>query len=266
MTIFVRAGKSAILCLALAASFAACAALAQEGRGALDARIREITSRPEYKHSLFGVEVYSLDENKVVYSLRGPQLFTPGSTTKLLTEGTALALLGADYRFHTKVYRTGPVSPDGTLQGDLVLVASGDPNLSGRIQPGGTLAFENEDHTYAGSPDTKAVPGDPLLVIRELAGQVASRGIKQIQGRVLVDVSLFPEGDKELGTEVVISPIAVNDNVVDLTVSAGDREGAAVGLSVSPKTSYVTFINNIATGPQGSKPEVQPQDVANADG
>jgi dihydroorotase/N-acyl-D-amino-acid deacylase len=252
--------------LAIVASLAASAALAQEGRGALDARIGEIASRPEYKHSLFGVEVYSLDENKVVYSLRGQQLFTPGSTTKLLTEGTALALLGADYRFHTRVYRTGPVSSDGTLQGDLVLVASGDPNLSGRIQPDGSLAFENEDHTYAGSPDTRAVPGDPLLVIRELAGQVASRGIKQIQGRALVDVSLFPEGDKELGTEVVISPIAVNDNVVDLTVSAGDREGAPVGLSVSPKTSYVTFVNKIVTGPSGSKPEIQPQDVANPDG
>jgi len=246
---------------------AAVGAHAQERASALDARIREITGRPEYKHSSFGVEVYSLDENKVVYSLRGQQLFTPGSTTKLLTEGTALALLGADYRFHTRVYRTGPISSDGTLQGDLVLVASGDPNLSGRIQRDGTLAFENEDHTYAGSPDTKAVPGDPLLVIRDLASQAAAHGIKQIHGRVLVDVSLFPEGEKELGTEVVISPVSVNDNVVDLTVSAGDKEGTGVGLSVSPKTSYVTFVNSIVTGPRGSKPGLQPpQDVANPDG
>src|SRR5262249_21282469 len=158
----------------------------------------------------------SLDDDKIVYSLRGQQLFTPGSTTKLLTEGTALALLGADYRFRTRVYRTGPISSNGTLEGDLILVASGDPTLSGRIQLDGSLAFEADDPTYAGSPDTKAVPGDPLLVIRQLAAQVSSRGIKQIQGRVLVDVSLFPEGDKELGTEVVISPVSVNDNVIDI--------------------------------------------------
>jgi PBP4 family serine-type D-alanyl-D-alanine carboxypeptidase len=240
---------------------------AQHVSSALDARIREITSRPEYKHSSFGVEVYSLDDNKVVYALHGQQLFTPGSTTKLLTEGTALALLGADHRFQTRVYRTGPISPDGTLQGDLILVASGDPNLSGRIQPDGSLAFENEDHTYAGSPDTRAVPGDPLFVIRKLAAQVASRGIKQIQGRVLVDISLFPEGDKELGTEVVISPISVNDNVIDITVSAADKEGAPVSLNVSPKTSYVNFVSNVVTGPHGSKPDIQPpQDVTNPDG
>src|SRR5262245_24022378 len=100
-----------VLCLPLL-GLAGSAAHAQHISSALDARIREIASRPEYKHSSFGVEVYSLDDDKVVYSLRGQQLFTPGSTTKLLTEGTALALLGADYRFHTRVYRTGPISGD----------------------------------------------------------------------------------------------------------------------------------------------------------
>jgi PBP4 family serine-type D-alanyl-D-alanine carboxypeptidase len=233
----------------------------------LDSKISQITSRPEYKHSSFGVEVYSLDEDKVVYALNGQELFTPGSTTKLLTEGTALELLGADYRFHTHVYRTGPIDGHGTLKGDLILVASGDPNLSGRIQADGTLAFENEDHAYAGSPDTKAVPGDPLLVIRELAGQVASHGIKRIKGRVLVDATLFPEGTAELGTGTVISPICVNDNIIDLTVSPGDSQGAPVKVNISPVTSYATFANQITTGPAGSKPDVNMSpDVTNPDG
>src|SRR5579863_6490094 len=86
----------------------------------LAARIREITSRPEYRHASFGVEVYSLDDDKVLYALNEQQLFTPASTTKLLTEGAALELLGADYRFHTRVYRTGAIAPDGTLNGDLI--------------------------------------------------------------------------------------------------------------------------------------------------
>lgn len=233
----------------------------------LDDAIRQITSRPEYQHSSFGVEVYSLDENRVLYSLNGQQLFTPASTTKLLTEGTALELLGADYRFHTRVYHTGTIKKNSTLNGDLILVASGDPDLSGRIQPDGTLAFENEDHSYYGSPDTKAVPGDPLKVIRELAAQVAAHGIKKIKGRVLVDATLFPEGDRELGTGVVISPVVVNDNLVDLTVSPGDKAGALARVNISPVTSYVIFDNQIKTGPAGSKPDVEfSVDVANADG
>src|SRR4029077_12113575 len=253
--------------IALWAALAWPAAVPAQKTSALASRIREITSRPEFKHASFGIEVYSLDEGKVLFGLHPEQLFTPGSTTKLLTEGTALELLGSDYRFHTRIYRTGAVASDGALKGDLIFVASGDPNLSGRIQPDGTLAFENQDHSYDGSPDTRAVPGDPLLVIHELAAQVAARGINRIQGRVLVDASLFPEGEREGGTEVVISPVSINDNLVDLTVSPGEKEGAPKSLKISPETPYVKFVNNIATGATGSKANLQPiADVANPDG
>src|SRR6267142_744552 len=100
---------------------------------ALAGRIQTIMDRPEFRHAIFGIEFYSLDTDKPIYTLNAEKLFTPASTTKLLTEGTALELLGADFRFHTRVYRTGPIHANGTLDGDLVLVASGDPNLSGRI-------------------------------------------------------------------------------------------------------------------------------------
>ena len=68
---------------------------------------------------------------------------------------------------------------------------------------------------------TRAVPGDPLLIIRKLAAQVAEHGVKRISGRVLVDATLFPGGDRELGTDVVMSPIVVNDNLVDLMIGPG---------------------------------------------
>src|SRR3989441_10091174 len=170
-------------------------------------RVQTIMDRPEFRHALFGIEFYSLEAGKPIYSLNADKLFTPGSTTKLLTEGTALALLGADFRFHTRIYRTGAISADGTLDGDLILVASGDPNLSGRVNAGGTLAFENEDHSYDGDPNTRGVPGDPLLVIRGLAQQIVDKGIKKVLGRVIVDTSMFREGARELGTGVVMSPI-----------------------------------------------------------
>jgi len=223
----------------------------------LPERIRQITSRPEFKHATFGIEFYSLDHQKPVFALNPEQLFTPASTTKLLTEGTALALLGADYRFHTRVYRTGPLDPAGVVHGDLILLASGDPNLSARIQPDGTLAFENEDHCYGGSVDTRAVPGDPLTVLRQMARQVADRGVRRVEGQVRVDASLFPEGDAELGTGAVISPIIVNDNIIDVTASPGAAAGAPAKLQVSPATAYVRFINQATTGAADSKAEIK---------
>src|SRR5205807_7496376 len=136
-------------------------------------RIQTIVSRPEFAHSTFGIEFYSLDTGKPIYQLNPDKLLVPGSTTKLLTEGTLLELLGADYRFHTRVYRTGSVKK-GTLDGDLVLVASGDPNLPGRIHPDGRLGYENMDHSYRG-PDTRRVR-DPPPSLKHLAARDREKG------------------------------------------------------------------------------------------
>ncbi len=234
--------------------------------GTLEQRIAKITSRPVFAHSRFGVQFYSMETHKVVYELNPQQLFVPGSTTKLLTEGTALELLGGDYRFHTKIYRTGPIKKDGTLDGDLILVGAGDYNLSNRIQPDGTLAFEDEDHSYGG-PDSKGLPGDPRVVIREFAKQIADRGIKKVKGKLLVDATLFPEGERELGTGIVISPIVVNDNVIDVIAAPGATEGSPAVLSISPQTSYVTIVNHVTTGKAGSKASLDYADEkTNSDG
>src|SRR5438046_2004192 len=247
-----------LVTLGIAAVLFACCngELRAQDAATLESRIKKIMERPAFAHSRFGIKFIAADSANVVYELNSPQLFVPGSTTKLLSVGTALELLGGDYRFHTKIYRTGPIQKDGTLDGDLILVASGDLNLSNRIQPDGTLAFEDEDHSYGG-PDSKGLPGDPLQVVRDFAQQVAARGIKRVRGKVLVDASLFPEGVRELGTGVVISPIVVNDNVVDVVASPGPIEGSPVQLKIAPQTGYITITNQATTGKAGSKTSLE---------
>lgn len=235
----------------LAVLVCALALTAATGSPALSDRIGAILARPEFKHAIFGIEIYSLDTSSVVYALNADRFFVPGSTTKLVTMGSALHLLGADYRFHTRAYRTGEVSADGTLRGDLVLEASGDPNLSGRIRPGDKLAFENMDHSYGGI-DSHGLEGDPIDPVRAMAGAVASRGIKRITGRVIVDHSLYQEGERDGGTGFVISPIIVNDNAIDIIVHPGAAEGAPVALDISPTTAYARFDNELVTGKAGS--------------
>jgi PBP4 family serine-type D-alanyl-D-alanine carboxypeptidase len=227
--------------------------------------VQQVISQPVYRHAIFGIEVYSLDTQRPLFALNGDKLFTPGSTTKLLTEGTALHALGPDYRFHTFIYRTGEVDAKGRLKGDLVLVASGDPNLSNRMQPDGTLAFADEDHSYGG-PDSQLIPGDPLAAMQELAKQIVAAGIKRVEGRMVVDVSLFPEGARELGTGVVISPIAVNDNVIDVTIEPGTAAGEPAKLNYSLQLPYIHFDNKIVTA-AGSKTSLDDaQTTDNADG
>ncbi len=53
----------------------------------------------------------------------------PASVAKAMTSLFALQKLGVSHRFLTQVVATGPVT-DGRVEGDLVLVGSGDPTLS----------------------------------------------------------------------------------------------------------------------------------------
>ncbi|MEQ1474557.1 MAG: D-alanyl-D-alanine carboxypeptidase, partial [Candidatus Acidiferrum sp.] len=115
-------------------------------------------------------------------------------------------------------------------------------------------------------PDSKGLAGDPLLVIRELAQKVADSKIKKIVGRVMIDASLFPEGERELGTDVVLSPIVINDNLIDVIATPGASEGAPVTIKSSPQTSYVTFVNQATTGKAGSPATYNYADKANTDG
>ena len=248
----------ALLCLGSLS--AACPAAARDD---LAARLERIMARPAFRHATFGVSVRALDSGKVLYAKNADSFFVPGSTTKLVTYGAALLALGSDHRFHTRLYRTGEIGPDGTLAGDLVLVAAGDPNLSGRVRPDGSLAFGNSDHSYGGP----AVAGDPLLAVRELAAQVAAKGIRRIGGRVIVDATLFPEGERELGTGTVISPVAINDNLIDVVAAPGAKEGDPVALAISPATSYTRIVDRATTGKPGSSPSLAwGADVAAADG
>ena len=226
---------------------ALCAAKLLVAQPAPDARIRAVMDRPEFAHASWGMEFYDLDRKTTLASVNGDRLFVPGSTTKLLTMGTALEVLGADHRFRTRIHRTGPIR-NGVLDGDLVLVASGDPNLSGRRRPDGTYAFIDRDHSYGGPP----LPADPLQTLRELAQQVRAKGITRVAGQVIVDASLFPEGERELGTRVVLSPMVVNDNVIDIVVTPGAKAGDAASVAVTPLTSYLTVRAAITTADSGA--------------
>jgi D-alanyl-D-alanine carboxypeptidase/D-alanyl-D-alanine-endopeptidase (penicillin-binding protein 4) len=60
------------------------------------------------------------------------QTSAPASNEKLLTSLTLLNLVGPAYRYDTTVSGTADRSPDGVLDGDLVLTGGGDPTLTRR--------------------------------------------------------------------------------------------------------------------------------------
>lgn len=219
----------------------------------LGAAIDAIVERYGFRHSRFGVAIHALDDGTPRYERDAEFFFQGASTTKVPTVAAAMAALGADFRFRTTVRHTGELDAAGVLHGDLILVASGDPNLSARVQLDDTLAFRNIDHVLSGMTGSAVVAGDPLLILRRLAAAVAEK-VKRIEGRVLVDIALFDEGFREPGTGVVLSPIVVNDNVIDLTARGGSAPGDPVHVTFAPVTRYCTFVMEAVTGEPGSAP------------
>jgi serine-type D-Ala-D-Ala carboxypeptidase/endopeptidase (penicillin-binding protein 4) len=73
-----------------------------------------------------GIEVTDAQSGQVLYQSDAGALATPGSTTKLVTAATALAVLGPEARFTTRVRQEGDT---------IVLVGGGDPTLAVNAYP-----------------------------------------------------------------------------------------------------------------------------------
>jgi serine-type D-Ala-D-Ala carboxypeptidase/endopeptidase (penicillin-binding protein 4) len=223
----------------------------EPGGSELQARIQQVMGQPEFAGSRWGMRFHLHDANEPVYALNPQGRFVAASAIKVFIGGSAFSALGPGYRFRTRVYRTGKLR-HGVLEGDLILVAGGDLLLGPRIQPGGTVALPNPDHSYGSSGP---VPGDPLLQLRQLSRQVSRRGVRRIEGRVLVDASLFRQGQAEIGgfPPIPVSPMMVNDNIVDVVVTPGGQAGAPATLRVSPSIGYVEVVNDVVTIPAGQR-------------
>jgi D-alanyl-D-alanine carboxypeptidase/D-alanyl-D-alanine-endopeptidase (penicillin-binding protein 4) len=231
-------------------------AIASAGTPSWEARVDEITRSDGFATGHWGLLVVEADSGRPIFERNPDALFCPASVTKLFSTAAALHDLGADYRFKTPVVRRGEVV-DGVLRGDLILVAKGDLCLGGRTGPDGTLLFEDNDHSYAGAnPDATLVPCDPLAGLTHLARAVQAAGIRAISGDVLVDDRLFEPASSTGSGPSRVSPIVINDNVVDILITPGSRVGDPAWVRLVPETATVSQDARVETVGDG-KPSVE---------
>ncbi|MEN6329033.1 MAG: D-alanyl-D-alanine carboxypeptidase/D-alanyl-D-alanine-endopeptidase [Methanobacteriaceae archaeon] len=198
-----------------------------------------------YKQSTWGILVQDQNTSEVIFEENSQELFVPGSTTKIFVAAAALAAYGPDYKFQTPVYYDGDLE-SGTLQGNLVLVASGDLTMGGRNTPDGKIAYTNLDHSDANSLDgANLTSTDPLAGLNDLARQVKASGINRVEGDVIIDDRLFnktlaPSGD------YLITPIMINDNLIDLEIVPG-KTGENATINWRPQSSTYTVTSQVQT-------------------
>ncbi|MBX9580681.1 MAG: D-alanyl-D-alanine carboxypeptidase/D-alanyl-D-alanine-endopeptidase [Gemmataceae bacterium] len=223
----------------------------------LAAKLDAVLDGPDYAHATWGVLVADAKTGEAVYARNPDALLAPASVTKLFSCAAALVALGPDKTFETAVYQRGVVLK-GRLVGDLILVAAGDLTLGGRSSPSGKTAFKDRDHTYANSGLVEAELTDtnPLAALDALANQVKGAGITRVDGEVLVDDRLFAKARGSGSGPDVVSPVVVNDNVVDVIVAPGEDEDRPAKVTTRPETAVVQVDALVGTGPAGSDSQI----------
>ncbi|MGW0558031.1 D-alanyl-D-alanine carboxypeptidase/D-alanyl-D-alanine endopeptidase [Streptomyces sp. NPDC002926] len=252
----VVAGCCALLLGALASSTGAQAAPTPGDGGSdpLDPRITEIMRKPDYPNAQWGLLQRDPDSGRVVHSRFAEQFFIPGSTAKLFSVSGTWKTLGGDHRFRTPVYAVGE-RRGSTLEGNLDLVAQGDLTMGGRTRPDGTVAYTDLDHTYANSfPGATLTPENPLAGIDLIAQQVRRSGITRVDGNVIVDDRLFMP---EPLFDPTPSPLIINDNLIDLLTTPGDRPGAPAQLDWRPKVAPYRVTSTVKTVAAGEPTDVE---------
>ena len=233
-----------VLALALAiCSQVGCASAAGVGVGGVDREaIDGILDAAPFDQMHFGVLAIDAQTGRTLFSRDGHRKFIPASNQKILVTATALSLLGPDYRYRTEVWRTG--SPLGAfLEGDLVVLASGDPSLSDRYWDSGEAALS------------------------AIADTLRKGGLEHVAGSVFVDVSAWDSTSIGPTWEVADLPgrsaatggaFAINEGEIELIVGAGSAVGLPASVVWSPLGSDDFVNSRLETSPPGSATRVRP--------
>ncbi len=227
-----------------------CLCTVAQGEESLEKAIRHVVHQSHFKHAHWGALFVDRKSGEVIFEHAPQKLFAPASTTKLYSVACALDALGADFRFRTPVVRHGEVH-EHVLTGDLILVASGDLSFGGRTTADGKIAFVDSDHTYSnGNADGGLTAPDPLGGLNDLAKQVAAAGIRHVHGDVLIDDRMFDQAESSGSGPTHVSPISINDNVIDLLIEPTEV-GHPAKLTSRPVTAGIHIESKVMTVEHG---------------
>lgn len=167
--------------------------------------------------------------NATVCEYHSKNSVVPASTMKLVTTATALELLGADFRFQTKLEVDGKVTSEGVLNGNLYIRGGGDPTLGSE---------KLGDTTF----------------LTKWVDVIKSRGIRKINGRVIADAGLFDDEGvnpkwtwEDMGNYYAagIYGISYLDNTYRLVLRSGSVGTTPTVLRVVPEIASLKIDNRL---------------------
>jgi len=168
-----------------------------------------LASQPKLGRAVVGVEVVDLATGEELWTHDADKAMNLASNAKLLTSIAGLGLLGSGFHWRTAIYADKIDDATGVVSGDLYVRGRGDPTL--------------------GAND-----------LRALAAEVAGRGIRTIEGKIVVDGSYFddviepPHYDEQkserAGFRAPVSSFGIARGTVTVIAVAEPGGGAIVSL------------------------------------
>lgn len=191
----------------------------------LAARIDAVLAASNLGAATIGVHVLDLATGATLYSRNAELAQNPASNVKLVTTAAALALLGPEHRYVTRVYAARRALRGDTVEGDLYLRGGGDPSL---------------------------ITAD----LYQLASELRALGVTRVTGGIVLDTSHFdrdelpPGFDQKQELVAYRSPggaLSVNYGTYVVLTRPGAKEGAPAHAAIDPPVPSITLDNRAIT-------------------
>lgn len=180
-------------------------------------------------HGYWGILVKSLETDETLYDLNARKLLMPASNMKIVTLAAAAERLGWEYSYETNLLAAGRIDA-GRLDGDLLVVGSGDPSLT---------------------------DGESSARLFDLwAERLMAMGVRSISGRVIGDDNVFDDEGLGFGWSwddllddyaAGVSALQFNENAVRVTIAPGPAIGDPAIISVAPPNSGLLIDSLLTT-------------------
>jgi PBP4 family serine-type D-alanyl-D-alanine carboxypeptidase len=200
----------------------ATAARAEAPKGLAEA-LDAVVVDPSLKGARVGAAVLDVKTGEVWYAHGGDQKFNLASNAKVLTTATLLSRTDPEGHYETEVH--GRLGDGGVVDGDLVIRGRGDPKL---------VAEE----------------------VGRMADAIKKLGVRKVQGRLVVDDSLFDstwlppvydQKDTDDAYRCAVGALSVDYAALPVTFRPGKQVGDAPRVSVRPDGDDVDWVNTAKT-------------------
>jgi D-alanyl-D-alanine carboxypeptidase/D-alanyl-D-alanine-endopeptidase (penicillin-binding protein 4) len=196
-------------------------------------------SSSSFNQASWGFCLLNGQTGKPISQFRAEKSLVPASVQKIFTTASALALLGDTFHFYTKLLVENNLGKEGLLKGDIVVEGGGNPIL-------GSMKGSGEEYKS---------------VIQTFAQQLKNKGVKEVDGSLIADVSYFEQEPIpsswtwfDMGNYYApeISALNLAENQYELYFKPGKKEGDSTQfLYTKPFIPGLTVYNHTLTAKGG---------------